>query len=49
LVANRPGPTLTTFPALGFEEEMVSQAHAMVVSLIPALFIQTINEMIRNY
>jgi len=35
--------------AAGFEEEMVSQAHAMVVSLIPALFIQTINEMIRNY
>jgi len=35
--------------AAGFEEEMVMQAHAMVVSLIPALYIQTINEMIRNY
>jgi len=33
----------------GFEASMVEQAHAMVVSLIPALFIQTINEMIRNY
>jgi len=35
--------------AAGFEPEMTKQAHYMVVSLIPALFIQTINEMIRNY
>lgn len=35
--------------AAGFEAEMTKQAHNMVVSLIPALFIQTINEMIRNY
>jgi Na+-driven multidrug efflux pump len=35
--------------AAGFEAEMTKQAHAMVVSLIPALFLQTINEMIRNY
>jgi len=35
--------------AAGFEAEMTKQAHNMVVSLIPALFLQTINEMIRNY
>merc|ERR1712151_129829 len=35
--------------AAGFEAEMTKQAHYMVISLIPALFIQTINEMIRNY
>lgn len=35
--------------AAGFEETMVEQAHAMVVSILPALFFQTVNEMIRNY
>merc|ERR1712241_992177 len=35
--------------AAGFEETMVEQAHAMVVSILPALFFQTFNEMIRNY
>merc|ERR1712226_169877 len=35
--------------AAGFEPEMTSQAHKMVVSMIPALYLQTINEMIRNY
>jgi len=35
--------------AAGFEENMVAQAHAMVVSILPALFFQTVNEMIRNY
>jgi len=35
--------------AAGFEAEMTKQAHNMVVSLIPALFLQTINEMLRNY
>ena len=35
--------------AAGFEKEMVTQAHAMVVSILPALFFQTVNEMLRNY
>merc|ERR1711874_693167 len=35
--------------AAGFEASMVEQAHAMVVSILPALFFQTVNEMIRNY
>jgi len=35
--------------AAGFEAEMTKQAHYMIVSIIPALFIQTINEMLRNY
>merc|ERR1712151_1079951 len=35
--------------AAGFEPETTAQAHKMVVSMIPALYLQTINEMIRNY
>lgn len=35
--------------AAGFEAEMTRQAHSMIVSTIPALFVQTMNEMIRNY
>jgi len=35
--------------AAGFEEKMTEQAHSMIVSMIPALYIQTFNEMIRNY
>jgi MATE family multidrug resistance protein len=35
--------------AAGFEPEMTKQAQLMINTIIPALFLQTINEMIRNY
>jgi len=33
----------------GFEATMVAAAHSMVVYVIPALFLQTLNELMRNY
>lgn len=33
----------------GFQPEMTELAKSMVVCMIPALFIQTVNEMLRNY
>lgn len=34
---------------IGFEENLSYTTHRMIVSMIPSLFVQTINEVIRNY
>lgn len=39
----------TILLGVGFEPEMTRQAHAMICAMIPALFLQTFNEMFRNY
>ena len=35
--------------SIGFEEELSQKTWLMVVSIIPSLFVQTFNEMVRNY
>lgn len=39
----------TILLAAGFEAEMTREAHTMIVCMLPALFLQTVNEMLRNY